>query len=56
MCEVCGENNQVVLDVHHEKVMVSDMGENHVTNLSDLRILCANCHRRVHKYKLKVKI
>ena len=55
VCEVCGENDEVVLDVHHEKVMVSDMEENHVTKLSDLRILCANCHRRVHKYKLKVE-
>ena len=55
MCEICGENDEVVLDVHHEKIMVSDMEENHVTKLSDLRILCANCHRRAHKYKLKVE-
>ena len=34
--------------------MVSNMEKNHVTKLSDLRILCANCHRRVHKYKLKI--
>ena len=25
VCEVCGENDEVVLDVHHEKVMVSNM-------------------------------
>lgn len=54
VCEVCGESDEVVLDVHHEKVMVSNMEKNHVTKLSDLRILCANCHRRVHKYKLKI--
>lgn len=51
-CEICGENDEVVLDIHHEKVKVAEMEENHTTKLSDLKILCANCHRRIHGYKL----
>lgn len=51
-CEICGENDEIVLDIHHEKVRVSKMEENHITKLSDLKILCANCHRRIHGYKL----
>lgn len=51
-CEVCGENDEVVLDVHHEKTRVSDMDNNHKTKLSDLRVLCANCHRKVHGHKI----
>lgn len=31
------------------------MEENHVTKLEDLRILCANCHRKVHGYKITVE-
>ncbi|HAT4068455.1 TPA: hypothetical protein I9Z33_001405 [Clostridium perfringens] len=51
-CEVCGENDEVVLDVHHEKTKVSDMDNNHKTKLSDLRVLCANYHRKVHGHKI----
>lgn len=53
-CEVCGENDEVVLEVHHEKTKVSDMDKNHKTKLSDLRVLCANCHRRVHNKKINI--
>lgn len=60
-CEACGENDEVVLDVHHEKIQVSDMDCNHKTKLEDLRVLCANCHRKVHghnisTYKLRTMI
>lgn len=54
-CEVCMEKDIHVLDVHHDETQVADMEENHVTKLEDLRILCANCHRKVHGYKITVE-
>lgn len=54
-CEVCQENDIVVLDVHHDNVEVCDMEEGHLTKLSDLRVLCSNCHRKVHGYKISVE-
>lgn len=53
-CEVCGIEESIVLDVHHDKVRVSEMGENHITKLSDLRVLCANCHRMIHAKGISV--
>lgn len=54
-CEVCKEDDEVVLDVHHDNVEVCDMEEGHLTKLSDLRVLCSNCHRKVHGYKITVE-
>lgn len=54
-CEVCNEDDIVVLDVHHDKVEVCDMEEGHKTKLSDLRLLCSNCHRKVHGHKITVE-
>lgn len=54
-CEVCKEDDEVVLDVHHDNVEVCNMEEGHLTKLSDLRVLCANCHRKVHGYKITVE-
>ncbi|WP_343338042.1 hypothetical protein TPELB_35610 [Terrisporobacter petrolearius] len=54
-CEVCKEDDEVVLDVHHDNVEVCNMEEGHLTKLSDLRILCSNCHRKVHGYKITVE-
>lgn len=31
------------------------MEDSHLTKLSDLRVLCSNCHRRVHGYKISVE-
>lgn len=53
-CEVCKEDDIVVLDVHHDKTQVFNMKKGHKTKLSDLRIICANCHRKVHSYKITV--
>lgn len=53
-CEVCGIEDEVVLDVHHDKVSVSEMENGHVTKLEDLRVICANCHRKVHGNKISV--
>ncbi|WP_343339064.1 hypothetical protein TPELB_14130 [Terrisporobacter petrolearius] len=54
-CEVCKEDDEVVLDVHHDNVEICNMEEGHLTKLSDLRVLCANCHRKVHGYKITVE-
>ncbi|MGL4731735.1 MAG: HNH endonuclease [Clostridium sp.] len=54
-CEVCKEDDDVVLEVHHDKVEVFNMEDSHLTKLSDLRVLCSNCHRRVHGYKISVE-
>lgn len=53
-CEVCGIDDELVLDVHHEKVKVADMKEKHITKLDDLRIVCANCHRKIHGLNITV--
>ncbi|MGL5694741.1 MAG: hypothetical protein ACRCXA_11730 [Peptostreptococcaceae bacterium] len=53
-CEVCNENDIIALDIHHDKVQVSDMQEGHRTKLSDLRVICASCHRKVHGHKTTV--
>lgn len=56
-CERCelipshklGKHGDSVIEVHHAKTLVSDMADGHVTRLSDLMCLCANCHRIVHR-------
>lgn len=53
-CEICKEEDIVALDVHHDKVQVFNMEKKHKTRLSDLRVICANCHRKVHGYKITV--
>lgn len=37
------------IEIHHRKVQVKDMQEDHVTMLEDLQCLCANCHRVTHR-------
>lgn len=61
-CEKCGldpvktygEHGAACIEVHHHAIEVADMGEGHETKLDELRCLCANCHRVVHK-ELKLK-
>ncbi|MBP3916974.1 DUF4268 domain-containing protein [Clostridium sp.] len=53
-CEVCGIDDELVLDVHHDKIKVADMDEHHETKLDDLRVVCANCHRKVHGLNITV--
>ncbi len=57
-CERCGMDPVEVygsalgiacIEVHHDAVQVKDMTPGHVTTLEDLRCLCANCHRVVHR-------
>jgi hypothetical protein len=48
--EVYGSvDGEACIEVHHDDVHVSNMGEGHKTGLQALRCLCANCHRFVHK-------
>lgn len=54
-CEVCGEEDICALDVHHDNVQVSDMEIGHLTKLSDLRVLCATCHRKIHGHNITVE-
>lgn len=53
-CEVCGEDDKYTIEVHHEDTYISDMNKDHLTKLSDLRIVCANCHRKLHGYKISI--
>lgn len=53
-CEVCQESEECVLDVHHDFKKVCEMNKEQKTKLSDLRILCSNCHRKVHFYEIDV--
>jgi hypothetical protein len=57
-CEQCGldpvaayrtSDAEACIEVHHSTTQVSDMQEGHKTTLDDLRCLCANCHRLVHR-------
>lgn len=58
VCERCGvdpvkefggDHGEACIEVHHHKVQVKDMDENHESSLDDLQCLCANCHRVVHR-------
>lgn len=42
-------HGEACIEVHHHKVQVKDMQEDHSTTLEDLQCLCANCHRVAHK-------
>lgn len=57
-CERCGMDPVEVyglpegaacMEVHHHSVQVEEMSETHRTRLEDLKCLCANCHRVVHR-------
>lgn len=55
-CEKCGlvprdslgEHGDAVIEVHH-MTPVSSMSSGHETRLDELKCLCANCHRIVHR-------
>ncbi len=54
-CEVCGFNFEKVygdigigyIEAHHT-IPISEMSDGHKTKLSDMVILCSNCHRMIH--------
>ena len=55
-CQVCGfdfekkygKTGTDFIEAHHT-IAVSTMAENHQTSPDDIALLCANCHRVVHK-------
>lgn len=55
-CQVCGFDFEKIygqlgkdfIEGHHT-IPVSEMSSNHKTKVEDIAMLCANCHRMVHK-------
>lgn len=55
-CELCGFDFEKVygelgknfIEGHHIKP-ISDMDEGDITNVKDIKMLCSNCHRMVHR-------
>lgn len=58
-CEVCGENHPATLDFHHEDPNEKEYGisvmihnthhkDRILEEISKCKVLCANCHRKVH--------
>ncbi len=63
-CSVCdfnfertyGKHGSKYIEVHHLK-QVADVGEEHLINpINDLRPVCANCHRMLHKTRPPISI
>lgn len=60
-CEAClldpiqvwGLAGEACIEVHHDEVHVADMVPGHKTSLDQLKCLCANCHRVLHR-KMKL--
>lgn len=58
LCEACdfdfqavyGELGKEFAECHHKKP-VSEMAKGEKTRLSDLAIVCSNCHRMIHRYR-----
>lgn len=56
ICEVCrfsfeekyGEIGKGFIEVHHLKP-ISDYEENELTSIDNLKLVCSNCHRMIHK-------
>jgi hypothetical protein len=43
-----GDLGDACIEVHHRRVSVGDMADDHRTELADLECICANCHRITH--------
>ncbi|WP_276208284.1 HNH endonuclease [Gracilibacillus sp. YIM 98692] len=56
ICEVCefdfmeryGEIGDGYIEGHHTKP-ISEMSENEQTKVEDIALVCANCHRMLHR-------
>lgn len=61
-CEICGEDENCCLDFHHKDpskkeytISIARRGKSFETLMKEIEkciVLCANCHRKVHKGKL----
>lgn len=62
-CEVCGFDfyqkygvlGEDFAECHH-KIPVAELQAGQTTRLADLAIVCANCHRMLHRGKLKISV
>ena len=61
-CEVCGfsfdtygERGRDYIEAHHD-VPVSELGDNGVSNIDDIKMVCANCHRILHRKRPWLKV
>lgn len=62
-CEVCGFDYQQVygqlgegfIECHHT-VPLSELAPGQVTKLGDLALVCANCHRMIHRSKITLTL
>ena len=43
------EAGHACIEVHHHRTHVADMQRDHETSLDDLKCLCSNCHRVLHR-------
>jgi len=49
-CEICGEKSKKLLNVHHKNY---DNKGNELFHLTDLVVLCFNCHHKFHEKEVK---
>lgn len=61
-CEVCGfsfdtygDRGKDYIEAHHD-VPVSDLGDDGVSNIDDIKMVCANCHRILHRKRPWLKV
>ena len=54
-CEVCGfsfdkygARGENYIEAHHDLIPVHQMGSNYQSKISDLRMVCSNCHKMLH--------
>ncbi|KTT24514.1 hypothetical protein SB14R_10270 [Pseudomonas oryzihabitans] len=47
--QVWGLAGEACIEVHHDEVHVADMKPGHLSSLEELKCLCANCHRVLHR-------
>ena len=50
-CEIYGEIGNGYIEAHHLIKPISIMREGDATRIEDLAMLCANCHRMVHRIR-----
>ena len=61
-CECCGHNfteygkhHEAMFEVHHLKAL-GKSNKRVVTKLSDLAVICSNCHRVIHRHKPMISV
>jgi hypothetical protein len=47
--QIWGPAGEACIEVHHDEVHVADMKPGHLSSLEELKCLCANCHRVLHR-------